>query len=118
MRLKPGNPMGRAMMIILFLQLIALGLAIPVLIKLAGVPTGLAFATAGGTALLCLIAGGLFRSPVGYPLGWLAQLAGLALGFISGVMFVVGVIFTGVYVLAFVLGKKIDSAAESVANHS
>ena len=117
MRLKPGNPMGRAMMITLFLQLIAFGLAIPVLIKLGGVPTGLAFATAGGTALLCLIAGGLFRSPVGYPLGWLAQLAGLALGLISGVMFVVGVIFTGVYVLAFVLGKKIDHATGTVADH-
>jgi len=117
-RLKPGNPMGRAMMIILFLQLIALGLAIPVLIKIGGESTGLAFGAAGGTALLCLIAGGLFRSPLGYPLGWLAQLAGLALGLLSGVMFVVGVIFTGVYVLAFVLGKKIDNAAGSVADRS
>lgn len=111
MRLKPGNPMGRAMMITLFLQMIALGLAIPVLIKLVGVPAGLALITAGGTALLCLIAGGLFRTPVGYLLGWLAELAGLALGLISGVMFVVGLIFTAVYVLAFALGKKIDAAA-------
>ncbi|QGN31661.1 DUF4233 domain-containing protein [Microlunatus sp. Gsoil 973] len=117
MRLKPGNPMGRAMMITLFLQLIALGLAIPVLIKLAGVPTGLALATAGGTALLCLVAGGMFRTPLGYPLGWLAQLAGLALGLISGVMFVVGVIFTGVYVFAFVLGKKIDNSTGSVVDN-
>jgi hypothetical protein len=115
--LKPGNPMGRAMMITLFLQLIALGLAIPVLIKLAGVPTGLALVTAGGTALLCLIAGGLFRTPIGYPLGWLAQIAGLALGLISPVMFVVGVIFTAVYVLAFALGKKIDNAAGSVVDN-
>ena len=98
-------------MITLFLQLIALGLAIPVMIKLAGVPTGLALLTTGGTALLCLVAGALFRSPVGYPLGWLAQVAGLALGMVSGVMFVVGVIFTGIYVLAFVLGRKIDNMA-------
>lgn len=99
------------MMITLFLQMIALGLAIPVLIKLGGVPAALAVITAGGTALLCLIAGGLFRTPVGYLIGWLAQLAGLALGLISGVMVVVGVIFTAVYVLAFVLGRKIDNAA-------
>lgn len=117
MRLRPGNPMGRAMMITLFLQLIALGLAIPVLIKIGGMSTGLAFGTAGGTALLCLVAGALFRTPIGYPLGWLAQLAGLALGLINGVMFVVGVIFTGVYVLAFVLGKKIDNAAGTFADH-
>lgn len=114
----PNNPMCRAMMITLFLQMIALGLAIPVLIKLGGVSTGLTFATAGGTALLCLIAGALFRSPVGYPLGWLAQLAGLCLGLVSPVMFVIGVIFTAVYVLAFVLGKKIDNAARTSADHS
>jgi hypothetical protein len=110
-RLTAGNPMGRAMMITLFLQMIALGLAIPVMIMLADVPTGLALATAGGTAFLCLLAGGLFRTPAGYPLGWLAQIAGLALGLITGVMFFVGAIFTAVYLLAFVLGKKIDNAA-------
>jgi hypothetical protein len=67
--------------------------------------------------VLCLIAGGLFRTPIGYPLGWLAQLAGLALGLISGVMFVVGLIFTAVYVLAFVLGKKIDNSAGTVVDN-
>lgn len=109
--LRPGNPMGRAMMVTLFLQLIAFGLAIPVLIQLAGVGTGLAVFAAGGTALLCVIAGGALRTPVGYPLGWLAQLAGVALGFLTPVMFVVAALFVVVYVLAFVLGKKIDNAS-------
>lgn len=109
--LHAGNPMGRAMMVTLFLQLIAFALAIPVMTQLAGIPTTTAVITAGGAALLCLVAGGAFRTPVGYPLGWLAQLAGLALGFVVGVMFIVAAIFLAVYVLAFVLGKKIDNAS-------
>ncbi|QDP95916.1 DUF4233 domain-containing protein [Microlunatus elymi] len=111
MSLAAGNPMGRAMMITLFLELIAFALAIPVMTQLAGVQPLTAAVTAGGSAFLCLLAGGLFRTPVGYPLGWLAQIAGLALGFIVGVMFVVAAIFVAVYVLAFVLGKKIDNTA-------
>ena len=111
MRLTAGNPMGRAMMITLFLELIAFALAIPVMTQLAGVTPLTAAVTAGGAAVLCLLAGGLFRTPIGYPLGWLAQLAGLALGLIVGVMFVVAGIFVVVYGLAFVLGKKIDNAA-------
>ncbi|HEY9292885.1 MAG TPA: DUF4233 domain-containing protein [Microlunatus sp.] len=111
MRLAAGNPMGRAMMITLFLELIAFALAIPVMTQVAGVAPLTAAWTAGGAALLCLLAGGLFRTPIGYPLGWLAQLAGLALGLIVGVMFVVAGIFVVVYLLAFVLGKKIDNTA-------
>lgn len=110
MRLRPGNPMGRAMMMTLFLQFIAFGLAIPVLIKLGGASTTTALITAGGTALLCLVSGGLFRSPLGYPLGWLTQLAAIATGFVDPVMFVVAAIFVIVYVLAFGLGKKIDNS--------
>ena len=98
------------MMITLFLQLIAFALAIPVLIKLAGIPTWIALLAAGGTAVLCLLSGGLFRTPIGYPLGWLTQLVALATGLVDPVMFVVAAIFVVVYVLAFVLGKKIDNS--------
>lgn len=111
MRLQPGNPMGRAMVITLVLEMIAFGLAVAVMIQLTGVPAWLTGVTVGGAALLCLLGAGLFRTPVGYPLGWLAQLAGLALGVLSPVMFVVTGVFVVVWVLAFVLGKKIDNTA-------
>ncbi len=110
MRLQPGNPMARAMMVTLIMQLVAFALAIPVLIKLSGVSAGTAVLTAGGTALLCLISVGLFRTAIGYPLGWLTQLAALATGLVAPVLFVVALIFVVVYVLAFGLGKKIDSS--------
>lgn len=103
--------MARAMMATLFMQLIAFGLAIPVLIKLSGVSTWTAVLAAGGTALLCLVSGGLMRRPIGYLLGWLTQLAALATGLVDPMMFVVALIFVVVYVLAFGLGKKIDISA-------
>lgn len=103
-------------MILLCLQMMAFGLAIPILIRLAGMSPAGAVAIVGGTALLCLVSAGLFRSPAGYPLGWVAQLAGLALGFLHPVMFFVGGIFTALYVLAFALGKKIDHAQRSGAH--
>lgn len=108
MTLRPGNPMQRALVILLSLQMMAFGLAIPIMIRLAGMhPVG-AVTVVGGTALLCLVSAGVFRTAVGYPLGWLAQLAGLALGFWYPVLFFVAGIFTALYVLAFGLGKKID----------
>jgi hypothetical protein len=111
MRLRPGNPMGRAMMIALIFEMIVYGLAIPVMVNLAGVPLSTAGLAVGLTAALCLVAAGAFRTPLGYPLGWLGQVAGLALGFLSSIMFVVAGIFVAIWVLAFVLGKKIDRAA-------
>lgn len=111
MRLQPGNPMGKAMMITLVLEMIAFGLAVAVMIQVTGVPVWLTGVTVGGASLLCLLGAGLFRTPAGYPLGWLAQLAGLALGLLSPVMFVVAGVFAVVWVLAFVLGRKIDNTA-------
>lgn len=114
MRLRPGNPMGRAMMITLFFEMLAYGLALPVMVNLAGVPLSIAGWAVGGTAVLCLIAGAAWRSPLGYPLGWLAQLAGLAMGLLASVMFLVAGIFVAVWLLAFFLGRKIDrTTAES-----
>lgn len=95
-------------MILLFLEMLAFGLAIPVMIQLAGISAAMAVSAVGGTALLCLLSGGLFRTSIGYPLGWLAQLAGLALGLLHPVMFFIGGIFAFLYVLSFVLGRKID----------
>jgi hypothetical protein len=102
--------MRKAMMSLLLLEMIAFALAIPMLTHLAGVSTTVAVTTAGGAAVLCLVAGGLFRTAAGYWLGWLAMLVGWALGILAPVMFFIAAIFSGLYVLSFVLGKKIDNA--------
>ena len=111
--LSGGNPMRVVLMTVLIFEVIVFGLAIPVMILISGVPAAAAAACGGGAALLALVAAGLLRSRVGYILGWFAQLAGLALGFLTTTMFVVGALFVAVWVMSFVMGKRLDSRMEA-----
>ena len=111
--LSAGNPMRVVLMTVLIFEMIVFGLAIPVMIFISNVPAAAAAGFGGGAALLALVAAGLLRSGVGYVLGWLTQLAGLALGFLTTLMFIVGMLLAAVWVLAFVLGKRLDSRMET-----
>jgi hypothetical protein len=111
--LSPGNPMRVVLMAVLIFEVIVFGLAIPVMIFVSNVPAAAAAGFAGGAAVLALVAAGLLRSRVGYVLGWLVQLAGLALGLLTTSMFIVGAILAGVWVLGFVLGKRLDARMET-----
>lgn len=111
--LSAGNPMRVVLMTVLIFEMIVFSLAVPVMIFISNVPAAAAASFGGGAAVLALVAAGLLRSGVGYVLGWLAQLAGLALGFLTTLMFVVGILLAAVWVLAFVLGKRLDSRMET-----
>jgi hypothetical protein len=111
--LSAGNPMRVVLMTVLIFEMIVFGLAIPVMIFISNVPAAAAAGLGGGAAVLALVAAGLLRSRVGYVLGWLTQLAGLALGFLTTLMFVVGIMLAAVWVLAVVLGKRLDSRMET-----
>ncbi len=111
--LSTGNPMRVVLMTVLIFEVIVFGLAIPVMIFISDVPAAAAAGFGGGTALLALVAAGLLRYRVGYVLGWLTQLAGLALGLLTPTMFIVGALFAAVWVLAFALGKRLDSRMET-----
>jgi hypothetical protein len=111
--LDAGNPMRVVLMTVLIFEVIVYGLAIPVMILVSDVPAAAAAGFGGAAALLALVAAGLLRSSFGYILGWLAQLGGLALGLLTTSMFLVGGILAGVWVLAFVLGKRLDSAMQT-----
>ena len=111
--LSPGNPMRVVLMTVLIFEMIAFGLAIPVMIFVSEVPAAAAAGFGAGTAALAFGAAALLRTQVGFVLGWLAQLAGLALGLLTTTMFIVGAIFAAVWVLAFVLGKRLDSRMET-----
>jgi hypothetical protein len=111
--LSAGNPMRVVLMTVLIFEMIIFGLAIPVMIFISNVPAAAAAGFGGGAAVLALVAAGLLRSGVGYVLGWLTQLAGLALGFLTTLMFIVGMLLAAVWVLAFVLGKRLDSRMET-----
>ena len=111
--LSPGNPMRVVLMTVLIFEVIVYGLAVPVMIFISNVPGAAAGGFGGVTAVLAVVAAGLLRSQVGYVLGWLTQFAGLALGLLTPTMFIVGALFAAVWVLAFVLGKRLDSRMET-----
>jgi hypothetical protein len=111
--LSTGNPMRVVLQTVLIFEVIVFGLAIPVMILISDVPAAAAAGFGSGAALLALLAAGLLRSRAGYTLGWLTQLAGLALGFLTATMFVVGAVFTAVWVMSFLMGKRLDSRMEA-----
>ena len=111
--LSTGNPMRVVLMSVLIFEVIVFGLAIPGMILVSEVPPAAAAGFAGGAALLALVAAALLRSRVGYVLGWIVQCAGLALGFLTTTMFVVGALFAAVWVMSFVMGKRLDSRMET-----
>lgn len=109
MRLVPTNPMNRVLMAVLSFEAICCGLAIPGMIQVSSVSVPLAF-TLGGLALaLCLAAAGTLRRPFGWVLAWAAQAACVALGFAVDMMFAVGGMFLLLFVITFVLGKRLEA---------
>jgi Protein of unknown function (DUF4233) len=107
--LTPGNPMRVVVLSVLIFEVIVFGLAVPVMILVSSVPAGVAGGLGGGAALLALVAAMLLRRPQGYAIGWLTQLVGVSLGVLTPGMFAVGGIFLAIWVLCFVLGKKLDA---------
>jgi hypothetical protein len=93
---------------VLSLEGITLGLTTPVLITIANVDVGVALVVGLGLAVLCFLVAGMLRSEWAYALGWLIQVAALALGFWIGLMFFLGGIFAALWATAYLLGRKIE----------
>ena len=113
MRLHPQNPMARVMLSILIFEAIVCGLAVAGMIQVEAMPAAKSALLGGGGALLALVAAGLLRTPVGYPLGWLTQVVVVALGLATPMMFVVGGMFGLLWVVVFILGRRIQASALS-----
>ena len=92
----------------LSLEGITLGLTTPVLITIADVDVPVALAIGLGLAVLGLLTAGLLRHEWAYGLGWLIQVAAIALGFVVGVMFFLGGVFALLWATAYLLGRKIE----------
>lgn len=114
--LSPKNPMRLVLSALLLFEVLVFGLAIPVMILVSHVSPVVAGVIGGGAALVALVAAGLMRKPVGYLVGWTAQVIGIALGIATTPMFVVGGMFAGLWLLTFVLGKRLDAAGSQPAS--
>ncbi|MGC3992883.1 MAG: DUF4233 domain-containing protein [Propionicimonas sp.] len=101
--------MGRVMLSILAFEAIVFGLAIAGMIQVSDVPVTTAFLLGAGAAVLALLAAAMLRTPAGYPLGWLTQVVAIALGLATPMMFAVGGMFALLWVVCFVLGRRIET---------
>jgi hypothetical protein len=104
--------------IVLGFELIIVFLGALVLFGLHALPAALALG--GGTILIVvmLAAIGLLRSPVGIILGWAAQLAVVAAGFLVPAFFIVGAIFTAIWTYCMIAGSRIDRATAARTAHN
>jgi hypothetical protein len=101
--------------IVLGFEFIVLALVTPVMISVADVQPGTALPLCLGPAVLALVAAGLLRNQVGYILGSIIQVIAVGLGFVVPVMFVLGLAFAAFWVMAIVLGRRIDEAKAAQA---
>lgn len=92
----------------LVLQAVVLFLTGVVSVGMTDLGAGAALGMGLGLAVLCVLAAGLLRNPVGYALGWLVQVVSIALGFVVPLMFFLGVVFAALWAGAYVLGGRID----------
>ena len=93
---------------VLSLEAITLGLTVPVMISVGGVPVGVALAVGLGLAVACLVLAGLLRSEAAYGVGWGLQVAAVGLGFVVPTMFFLGSLFALLWGAAYFLGRKIE----------
>jgi thiol:disulfide interchange protein len=90
------------------LQAIVFILTTPVLLTLTDVDTGVGVGIGVGLAVACVVVAGLVRRPFGLQLGFVVQVAAIALGVLVPMMFVLGLVFLGLYTAAYVVGGRID----------
>jgi hypothetical protein len=92
----------------LVLEAIVIALSVPVMITVSDVDRAPAFAAGLGLAGLAVLTAALLRYRWAYALGWLVQVGVLALGLVTAAMYVIGVIFGGLWVMAIVLGRRVE----------
>jgi hypothetical protein len=93
---------------ILALQSIVVGLSSAVMATVEDIDQARALGLGLGLALCCLVVAGLLRFQWAYALGWVVELATVALGLLTPAMFALGVIFVVLWFTAVRLGRTID----------
>ncbi len=86
------------------------------MVYLGGVQPGVAIATSIGLAVLALVIIGLLRTPVGLVAGSLLQVVAIGMGFVITLMFVLGSVFALLWVVAVLLGRKVERAEAARAD--
>ncbi|MEV4088416.1 DUF4233 domain-containing protein [Nonomuraea fuscirosea] len=95
---------------VLGMEAIVAGLITPVAISVGGVEPGLAVAVGIGLLVLCVVAVGMLKRPVGYVVGSVVQVLAIATGFLVPTMFFLGVIFAALWITAIIVARRVEGA--------
>ncbi len=108
MTLPAGNPMIRVLQVFLLLDVIVFALVIPGMIQVSDRSVAVSVGS-GLFAIVIAVAAAvkIRRGRLGFALGWLTQLVGLALGLLTPFQFITGAVFALLWVTTFVLGKRL-----------
>jgi len=95
--------------VVLVFEAVVIALSVPVMIQVADVDPAAASAAGLGLALLAVTAAGLLRHRWAYGLGWLVQIGAFGLGVVTAAMYLIALVFGGLWVLALVWGRRIEA---------
>jgi uncharacterized protein DUF4233 len=101
---------------VLALESVVLLLTAPVLVAVTDVDVAWALTVGLGLGVLAIVAAASLRFPWGYWLGHLVQIGAIGMGFLLPVMFFLGAVFAGLWVLALVLGRRVEEAKAARAD--
>jgi hypothetical protein len=100
--------MRRLLSTILVCEALLIALAIPVAIKVGHTDATAAGVVGGVAAVFALLLCGLLRFRWGFYAGGVLQVLIIISGFAVGAMFVLGIIFGGLWIAAIRLGKTVE----------
>jgi len=95
---------------VLVLEAIVLMLAAIPMTTLGNVSWQTSVVVCVGLGLAAVLTCGLLGRPAGVVAGSLVQVAAIGLGFVVPIMFVLGAVFAALWVVAVVLGRRVDAA--------
>lgn len=109
MRLSATNPLRPALLSVLWFEVVVFWLGFTGMVQVSEVPVGTAALWTTVASLLALVGALGLRRGWGYPFGWAAQIAGVALGLLTPWMYAMGIIFALIWIMSFVLGRRLDA---------
>lgn len=86
--------------LVFFIVMVAFGLKL--------LPNPVVFGGGAALVVLLLVAGRLAGGPVGVWIGWVLQVALIALGILLPLMYFIGAIFAAIWIYCFVTGRRLD----------
>lgn len=96
------------MQMILIFEVLVFLLALPGMVLVEHLDWTPVLLAVGAASVAAILASGGLTKSWGYPLGWLVQLGAVAMGLMTSMMYAVGIVFLAIWVMSFVMGRRIE----------